>query len=199
MVTLTLGVELLKLIFIIREEVTLTEVGIENRIEVEFSGSTLKPISKIINDMIEVERISVTSYGSLAKQTANPTAQVLFKRLSSVGKRHMEILNNIQTVLTETGEITRSLDLSTKIKEPQNIEFNKYTTDVERTYYSMRNYLEFEAGLMEIYEEVTQMVEDKRAQSLFQVLALDEMSHHKELLVIIEMFQRIFKDTFSNT
>ena len=158
----------------------------------------LELLSQILEHWVQIETYSIKEYDLLATQTTNPHAKTLFKRLSSEGARHAKILRIIKEMLTETGEIDLSIDISIHVTLPKDTKSHKYATDIETTYHAMKSHLKLEQGLQKTYEEITGKIKDPRAIAMFHGLAKDEKSHHTELLMIIEMFEKTFKDILKN-
>lgn len=173
---------------------------ITNIISGNASASTDKyeKISHILEYWTKIEGYTIERYGLLANQTSNRHAKVMFERLSSAGERHTKILGITKEILTETGEIDQSVHISSHVIIPENTKPRIYLTDVEETYHAMKSHLELEQGLKETYEEMAGQIKDPRAIALLRALVGDEKSHHRELLEIIEMFEKTFKDKLRN-
>jgi rubrerythrin len=151
-------------------------------------------ISLILKKCIRIETYTIEKYKLLANQTTNPHAKVLFERLSSEGKNHAKVLEIIRGILTETGKIDKSVAISSHVAVPKDTKLPRYATDVEAAYHAMKSHLELERGAEEIYAELAEKFENPIVTSLFRGLAEDEKTHHEELLLMIETFEKMYSN-----
>lgn len=151
-------------------------------------------ISQILKKCIKIELYTVEKYRLLASQTINPYAKVLFERLSSEGKNHAKILGIIKETLTETGKIDKSVVISSLVVVPKDTKLSRYGTDVEGAYHAMKSHLDLERGVGETYTELAERLENPTATSLFRGLAEDEKTHHEELLLMINTFEKMYSN-----
>jgi rubrerythrin len=153
-------------------------------------------ISSIIDKCTLIERYTVKKYKELSKQTDNERAIKLFSTLSMDGRAHALMLNEIKDSLTNSGEISNTIQISAHLGIPEKEDI-PYDSGVKQTYYAMKKHLNLEQDFKEIYSELSNEVDDFRAQELFKALAIHETKHHEKLEELIKAFEEMHELLFN--